>query len=377
MNSITTTHMQNSLISVYNESCSKNNSVGFSEAKLINEIGYRQHQLSQGEIYEIAHFVHKQLNLSLENTLYLSKKTTGLARSLIIDYSQKKYSILSKNKGKLQASGNYKKVTEAILVSLNEEVTVSLEARIVNKKGKFLRTPELHYENKYGDPIKQIVTYNLAGLPDRTSYIQEEYDGELNPEALNLKQKIQVLDFLGNKIAEMHEDEVVHFDIKISNVLIKHLDENEIKLKLTDFGHTHTIGGLAFMSYGTRAFRAPERLRGTTEDERAEDMYALGCLVYELVTHTTPEWGTRANVTCLSEEDRNLILLAQEEEYVHLLEDASLMKADEVLEKSFYFIIAGLLNPLPLERMSAKEFQLAVSNLNDAFIISNLVDESR
>lgn len=84
-----------------------------------------------------------------------------------------------------------------------------------------------------------------------------------------------------------HKHGVVHRDIKPSNIL---LDGNWALL--TDFGVAQASGFATRLtdtgkSIGTPAYMAPEQARGDQVDQRA-DIYALGIILYEMLTNTLP-----------------------------------------------------------------------------------------
>ncbi|MEO6772717.1 MAG: serine/threonine-protein kinase [Kofleriaceae bacterium] len=94
-------------------------------------------------------------------------------------------------------------------------------------------------------------------------------------------------------LAVAHEAGIVHRDLKPDNVfLIRDPEGGALdQIKLLDFGiaklessvHRTTLG----VVLGTPAYMAPEQCRGIECDSRA-DLYALGCILFELVTGAPP-----------------------------------------------------------------------------------------
>ncbi|WP_258935078.1 protein kinase [Nesterenkonia pannonica] len=92
-------------------------------------------------------------------------------------------------------------------------------------------------------------------------------------------------------LSAAHRAGLVHRDIKPENVLVS----TEGRIKLADFGlaraATHHSGTSTLM--GTVAYIAPELLSGEGADERA-DIYALGIVLYEMLTGVQPYTGESA-----------------------------------------------------------------------------------
>jgi YVTN family beta-propeller protein len=88
-----------------------------------------------------------------------------------------------------------------------------------------------------------------------------------------------------------HERGLVHRDVKPANILVAARGGGE-HTYLTDFGltkRTASDSGLTAAGewVGTLDYVAPEQLRGESVDGRA-DVYALGCVLYELLTGQVP-----------------------------------------------------------------------------------------
>ena len=104
-----------------------------------------------------------------------------------------------------------------------------------------------------------------------------------------------------------HQAGIVHRDFKSSNVMLmaSGLSSGGIRAVITDFGLAHadvfagqTITG-AHDLVGTPAFMAPEQLQGG-EISPATDVYALGVVMYQVLTGTLPFHGDTPLATALT-----------------------------------------------------------------------------
>ena len=87
----------------------------------------------------------------------------------------------------------------------------------------------------------------------------------------------------------MHENKVVHRDLKPQNIMIC----NDGTLRIIDFGIAKatemrriTFAGFS-PAMGTPDYMAPEQVKGKRGDERT-DIYSLGAVLYEMATGQRP-----------------------------------------------------------------------------------------
>jgi len=93
-------------------------------------------------------------------------------------------------------------------------------------------------------------------------------------------------------LAAAHACGVIHRDIKPGNVM---LHKGGTRARLTDFGLARAAFDNADLTsndqtVGTPAYMAPEQVRGNPVDVRS-DLFSLGCLMYALVSRSSPFQG--------------------------------------------------------------------------------------
>ncbi len=79
----------------------------------------------------------------------------------------------------------------------------------------------------------------------------------------------------------LHTNHIIHCDVKATNILIK----NNV-VKVCDFGLARCVSGddLGLLAY-TMNYRPPEILAGNYNYNTQADMWAIGCVMYDFITH--------------------------------------------------------------------------------------------
>lgn len=103
-----------------------------------------------------------------------------------------------------------------------------------------------------------------------------------------------VLVQLATALAAAHKVGVIHRDIKPANVMIDRLGN----VKLADFGIARAID-MSRMTGGETILGTPSYMAPDADTTAQSDLYALGCVVYEMVTGAPPFVGETAQTVLL------------------------------------------------------------------------------
>ncbi|SOC35433.1 Stk1 family PASTA domain-containing Ser/Thr kinase [Ureibacillus acetophenoni] len=119
----------------------------------------------------------------------------------------------------------------------------------------------------------------------------KQYINEFSP--LSPARSVNIMRQLTSAIAHAHENQIIHRDIKPQNILI----DGDGNCKITDFGISTTLTATSFTKtnsvLGTVHYLSPEQARGGTATKKS-DIYALGIVLYELLTGELPFSGESA-----------------------------------------------------------------------------------
>jgi len=119
--------------------------------------------------------------------------------------------------------------------------------------------------------------------------------------ALAPSRALQICRQIAKGLSAAHARGIVHRDLKSENVFVCLRDGGE-HIKLLDFGISKVTelddgrGPLTSegVVMGTPHYMAPELLHGATAADQRADIYALGCVLYEMLTNSVPFSGRTA-----------------------------------------------------------------------------------
>src|SRR2546421_4627363 len=149
-----------------------------------------------------------------------------------------------------------------------------------------------------------LTTVHQAGVVENVPYIVMQFvDGPTVSQLvkstgpLNQQEALAILIDVAAAIAELHDRNIIHRDVKPSNVLL----DPDGHVTVSDFGlaHRHRRGTNNNPSSGTPAYMAPEMFSG--EVTLRSDVYALGIMGFELLAGKLP---FRGDVTQTQEQHK-------------------------------------------------------------------------
>ena len=104
---------------------------------------------------------------------------------------------------------------------------------------------------------------------------------------------VEIMKQLTSAIANAHHNQIIHRDIKPQNILM----DDQLHVKITDFGIAMALSATSFTQtnsvLGTVHYLSPEQARGGTATKKS-DIYALGIVLFELLTGKLPFSGESA-----------------------------------------------------------------------------------
>jgi serine/threonine-protein kinase len=117
-------------------------------------------------------------------------------------------------------------------------------------------------------------------------------DGDMAPSAA-----VQLMLPIADALAEAHDNDLVHRDVKLGNIFLAEQADGTIATKLIDFGLTKQLDTIASQSLtgagvriGSPSYMSPEQARGRDVDPRS-DVWSFCVVLYRMVTGRLPFVG--------------------------------------------------------------------------------------
>jgi serine/threonine protein kinase len=151
-----------------------------------------------------------------------------------------------------------------------------------------------------------VSVYDFGQMPDGRFYLAMEYVVGSSLAAVLRRQgplpvprALAILAQLADALQHAHDAGVIHRDLKPENVMLSERRGQADVVKVLDFGLAKIVDPVGDdtisttsrgAAYGTPAYMAPEQFLGGEHDART-DLYAFGCLAYELLVGAPPFTG--------------------------------------------------------------------------------------
>ncbi len=205
--------------------------------------------------------------------------------------------------------GGFGHVYQAEQVALSRTVAVKVFGPLVDANNALARQfhdeafassrllhPNVVTTFDYGQTEDGFLFIVMEHVPGRTLAELIQQEGRLTVErATHLV--LQIL----NALQEVHAAGVIHADLKSDNVMVKALHSAGEWVKVIDFSIARLLRGASPQGplwtedcegciAGTPEYMAPEVITGEAPTEKA-DIYALGVVLYEMITGTVPFTG--------------------------------------------------------------------------------------
>ena len=135
--------------------------------------------------------------------------------------------------------------------------------------------------------IMELCDQNLLQLLNKR--IKEKGKG------FNIEEIYDIMIQLNNTFKKMKENNIIHRDLKLENILIKYIDKEKYIIKLSDYGCSKRLISLSrnCNTYsGTLLYMSPEILKGKEYNYKC-DLWSIGIIIYRLIYSKPPYIGDK------------------------------------------------------------------------------------
>ncbi len=210
--------------------------------------------------------------------------------------------------------GEHSVVYESTHALLQRKAAVKVLARTDEEsERRFAREAKLAGSLSHPNIVE---LYEVGRLTDGRAFLAMEFlEGETLEERLQRQGVFSVAEAMkaGQEVlfglSVAHEAKIVHRDLRPQNLFMAQTRDGEV-LKIVDFGVSRRFGGEgdsmltrpgSFL--GGIQYIAPERLYEDGEIDHRTDLYAVGVMLYRLLTGQAPFTGSTAKLLVAISED--------------------------------------------------------------------------
>ncbi len=198
------------------------------------------------------------------------------------------------------------------------------------------------------------------GVLDGSPYLVMDYiDGQRLSDLIKTEQRLhwsqfkQIISQLCAGLSHAHNAGLVHRDLKPGNIMLEH-ERGTVCAKIVDFGIVKILreeeGAEPLTQtgeiFGTPLYMSPEQCQGHAMDHRS-DIYALGCVMFEMLTGAPPFRGNSPISTVVKHLHDSVPSLARDDipPHVQRVLQKALAKDPEMRFQSVDELAAALDNP--------------------------------
>jgi hypothetical protein len=195
----------------------------------------------------------------------------------------------------LLGRGGMAEVYRAAQPATGKTVAVKIMSTALSTDAEFRKRFEREVKTVVGLKHPNIIQVFDSGEAEGTPYMVMEYlgGGDLGARLhaagkMRLAEGVRLIQAIASALDYAHQQGLVHRDIKPSNVML-----DGTRPVLTDFGIAKLVGGHTRFTQtggmlGTFDYIAPEQIQGAANVDGRADIYALGVMVYQMLTGELP-----------------------------------------------------------------------------------------
>jgi serine/threonine protein kinase len=166
--------------------------------------------------------------------------------------------------------------------------------------------------------------FHLGSSSGEYFYVMEFVEGETleslikRSGRLEVKLALEIASQVAAGLEAIHEQQLIHRDIKPTNIVVSLKDDGRVTAKIIDLGLAKEVtqaGSQSAISSlgacaGTPAFASPEQLAGLSLDVRS-DLYSLGVTLWQMLAGQVPFSGSKVRLSFSRRSRRSRLLSTQ------------------------------------------------------------------
>ncbi len=346
------------------------------------------HKVKLDEIIELVKHSVWDLGHNKAGSKYCSRKILQLPCDLLIDYTNRRATIILKNLGHYyEKHSELQKECNAIELAITPKGLNIAETICVirNEECPLFSESELEYTKKYGS-VRSAVSYSNTKGKKRSCFTVPDFSYRLSqahsPQNTNLVPFIDLCKKVGSTLKRMHDDNVIHGSLTTDTIFCSKNNE----WSLGYFAASFTVKkdfpkGINPLCYSAVEHSAPESLNrnslpttcaGISKAAKASDMYALGCTLHEFVFATEIPWAAAMNSFMTKQKKQKKYIKQAQLDLYSTCKTSAMDSTASSVQKAIFALFEGLFHPSNHERIKIDQFLSQVNALEQ--FVENSID---